>query len=136
MLNKSGTYTSGQLHCSQFWPFMFHLNFPAKNKSQNFESLSFALLISRYILGLGQRWRCCFCAACPNRKMYLKIRSTNEGANMFSVLYMKVPLMVYFCGYVFPITLDSLMWTKLYTQWFYSCFFEQGMYCFFKSMKN
>ena len=41
---------------------------------------SFALLISRYILPLGQRGWCCFCAACPNRKMYLEIRSANEGA--------------------------------------------------------
>ena len=44
------------------------------------KSLSSALLISRYILGLGQRGRCCFCAACPNRKMYLEIRSADEGA--------------------------------------------------------
>ena len=43
-------------------------------------SLSSALLISRYILGLGQRGRCCFCAACPNRKMYLEIRSADDGA--------------------------------------------------------
>ena len=35
---------------------------------------SSALLISRYILRLGQRGRCCFCAACPNRKMYNEIR--------------------------------------------------------------
>ena len=34
------------------------------------KSLSSALLFSRYILGLGQRGRCCFCAACPNRKIY------------------------------------------------------------------
>ena len=34
----------------------------------------------RAILGLGQRGRCCFCAACSNRKMYLEIRSANEGA--------------------------------------------------------
>ena len=48
--------------------------------SNNLKSLSSALLISRYILGLEQRGRCCFCAACPNRKMYLEIRSANEGA--------------------------------------------------------
>ena len=36
------------------------------------KSYSSALLISRYILRLGQRGRCCFCAACPNRKMYLE----------------------------------------------------------------
>ena len=44
------------------------------------KSLSSALLISRYILGLGQRGHCCFCATCPNRKMYLEIWSANEGA--------------------------------------------------------
>ena len=46
------------------------------------KSHSSALLISRsrYILRLGQRERCCFCAACPNRKMYLEIRSANERA--------------------------------------------------------
>ena len=44
------------------------------------KSLSSVLLISRYILGLGQRGCCCFCAACPNRKMYLEIRSANKGA--------------------------------------------------------
>ena len=44
------------------------------------KSLSSALLISRYILGLGQHERCCFFAACPNRKMYLEIRNANEGA--------------------------------------------------------
>ena len=38
-----------------------------------------ALLISRCILWLGQRGHCCFCAACPNRKMYLEIRSADEG---------------------------------------------------------
>ena len=42
---------------------------------------SFALLISRYILRLGQqRGRCCFCAACPICKMYLEIRSADERA--------------------------------------------------------
>ena len=45
-----------------------------------FKSHSYALLISRYILGIEQRGRCCFCAACPNRKMYLEIRSADEGA--------------------------------------------------------
>ena len=49
-----------------------------------YKSLSTAFLISRYILGLGQRRRCCFCAACPIRKMYLEIRSANEGAYNFS----------------------------------------------------
>ena len=44
------------------------------------KSLLSALLISRYILGLGQRGRCCFCAACPNRKMYLEISIADEGA--------------------------------------------------------
>ena len=44
------------------------------------KSLSSALLISRYILGLVQRGRWFFCAACPNRKMYLEIRSANVGA--------------------------------------------------------
>ena len=41
------------------------------------------LLSSMYGLksycGLGQRGRCCFCAACPNRKMYLEIRKAYEG---------------------------------------------------------
>ena len=32
----------------------------------------------------GQRGRCCFCAACPNRKMYLEIRGVDEG--LFSLL--------------------------------------------------
>ena len=41
--------------------------------------LSSAHLISRYILQLGQRGRCCFCDACPNRKMYLEIRRADEG---------------------------------------------------------
>ena len=43
------------------------------------KSHSSALLISRYILRLGQLGRCCFRAACPNRKMYLEIRSPDEG---------------------------------------------------------
>ena len=38
---------------------------------------SSALLISRYILQLWQRRRCCFCAACSNRKMYLEIRGAD-----------------------------------------------------------
>ena len=42
------------------------------------KGLSSVLLISRYILGLGQRGRCCFCAACPNRKMYFEIRNADE----------------------------------------------------------
>ena len=40
--------------------------------------LSSASLISRYILRLAQRGCCCFCAACPNRKMYLEIRGADE----------------------------------------------------------
>ena len=40
---------------------------------------SSASLISRYILRLGQRGRCCFFAACPNRKMYLETREADEG---------------------------------------------------------
>ena len=44
------------------------------------KSRSSALLISRYILRLGQRGRCCFCAARPNRKMYLEIRNADEVA--------------------------------------------------------
>ena len=40
---------------------------------------SSASLISRYILRLGQRGHCCFCAACSNRKMYLEIRGADEG---------------------------------------------------------
>ena len=47
---------------------------------QRFKSLLSALLITRYILRLGQRGRCCFCDACPNRKMYLEIRCANERA--------------------------------------------------------
>ena len=46
--------------------------------TKRLKSLSSALLISRYILGLGQRGRCCFCTACPDHKMYLEIRSANE----------------------------------------------------------
>ena len=46
----------------------------------NQKNHSSALLISRYILRLGQWRRCCFCAACPNRKMYLEIKSADEGA--------------------------------------------------------
>ena len=44
------------------------------------KSPSYDLLISSYIVGLRQRGRCCFSAACPNRKMYLDIRSADEGA--------------------------------------------------------
>ena len=44
------------------------------------KSHSSALLNSRYILRLGQRGRRCFCAAFPNRKMYLEIRNADEGA--------------------------------------------------------
>ena len=46
------------------------------------KSLSSVLPISRYILGLGQRGHCCFCA-----KMYLEIRSANEGAFNAQVIY-------------------------------------------------
>ena len=42
------------------------------------KALSSASLISRYFLRLGQYGRCCFCAACPNRKMYLEIRRADE----------------------------------------------------------
>ena len=49
----------------------------------NLKSPSSALLISRYILRLEQRGRCCFCAACPNRKMYLEIRKADEGLFKF-----------------------------------------------------
>ena len=42
--------------------------------------LSAFLIISRYILRLGQRGRCCFCAACPNCKMYLEIMNADERA--------------------------------------------------------
>ena len=51
-----------------------------KTVKKRHKSLSSALLISRYILGLVQRGRWFFCAACPNRKMYLEIRSANVGA--------------------------------------------------------
>ena len=43
------------------------------------KSPSSASLISIYILGLGQRGRCYFCAACPNRKIYLEIRNAKGG---------------------------------------------------------
>ena len=53
--------------------------FSAKSiKSKSLKSHSSALLISRYILRLGQRGLCCFCGACPNRKMYLEIRSADD----------------------------------------------------------
>ena len=55
-----------------------HKNIHSQKK--NFKSHSFALLISRYILRLGQRGRCCFCTAYLNRKMYLEIRNADEGA--------------------------------------------------------
>ena len=48
------------------------------------KSHSSALLNSRYILRLGQRGRRCFCAAFPNRKMYLEIRSADEWLLRFS----------------------------------------------------
>ena len=48
--------------------------------SARLKSHSSAFLISRYILPLGQRGRYCFCAACSNRKMYLEMKSANEGA--------------------------------------------------------
>ena len=51
------------------------------------KSLSSVLLISRYILGLGQCGRCCFCAACLNHKMCLEIRSANEGAFRLLVIF-------------------------------------------------
>ena len=44
-----------------------------------FKAPSSAFLISRYVLRLGQRGRCCFSAACLNRKMYLGIRNTDEA---------------------------------------------------------
>ena len=49
------------------------------------------ILISRYILGLGQRGRCCFCAACPHRKMYLEIRNENEGAFNLTLFSAGIP---------------------------------------------
>ena len=45
---------------------------------KSLKSHSSVLLISRYILRLRQRGRCCFCAACPNCKMYLEIKSADE----------------------------------------------------------
>ena len=53
--------------------------------STRLKSHSSALLISRYILRLGQRGRCCFWAASPNRKMYLEIRNADEEA--FSLIW-------------------------------------------------
>ena len=47
---------------------------------------SSAPLISRYILRLGQRGHCCFCATCPNRKMYLGISEADEGLLRYNFL--------------------------------------------------
>ena len=72
-------------HC---WPIEVMASFPRDHFQANrfslspLKSLSSAYLISRYILGLGQRARCCFCAACPNRKMYIEIR--NYSKSLFS----------------------------------------------------
>ena len=65
--------------CERYQIFLTSLNYYTLLHSY-LKSHSSALLISRYILRLRQCGRCCFCATCPNRKMYLKIRSTNEGA--------------------------------------------------------
>ena len=54
------------------------------------KSHSSALLIWRYILRLRQRGRCCFCAACPNRKMYLVIRNADEGDARCKILWASV----------------------------------------------
>ena len=40
------------------------------------------------ILGLGQRGRCCFCAGCHDRKMYLDNINADEGP--FSLLPLKI----------------------------------------------
>ena len=61
------------------------------------KSLSSVLLISTYILGLVQRGRYCFCAACTNSKMYLEIRSANEGALSLSIT-MLLALSEQFCN--------------------------------------
>ena len=36
-------------------------------------------------LRVGQRWRCCFWAACPNRKTYLVITGADEGLFRFQI---------------------------------------------------
>ena len=69
--------------CAKFLTIMIFLKglSLSRNKCKlQLKAPSSAFLISRYILRLGQRGRCCFCAACPNCKMYLEIRSANEGA--------------------------------------------------------
>ena len=48
-------------------------------KSVGLKGFSSALLISRYILGLGQRGHCCFCAACPNRRCILRLEEQTKG---------------------------------------------------------
>ena len=60
--------------------FLFFIRLLQDVRLKALKSHSSAFLISRYILRLGQRRRCCFCAACPNPKMYLEIRSADEGA--------------------------------------------------------
>ena len=35
------------------------------------------------VFELGQRGCCCFCATCPNRKMYLEITGADEGLSRF-----------------------------------------------------
>ena len=45
----------------------------------NFEVMTFSEKQVK-TLKLVTNGRCCFCAAYPDRKMYLEIRSANEGA--------------------------------------------------------
>ena len=60
-----------------FIPFLYHFG-AHRSLHCSLKALSSASLISRYILRLGPRGRCCLCAASPNDKMYLDIREADE----------------------------------------------------------
>ena len=51
--------------------------------SMRLNAPSSASLIPRYILQLGQRGRCCFCANC---KIYLELKGADEGLLSFVIV--------------------------------------------------
>ena len=62
------------------------INIPVNRK--NLKAPSSALLISRYILRLGQAAQKQQCPCCPNPKMYLEIRRADERLlNFFGCIY-------------------------------------------------
>ena len=86
------------LNCCSVHYFLMICKFLGVVAEENsLKSLSSAFLFSRYILGLGQRGRCYFCASCPNRKMYLEIRNADALAiygkklMWFHLRYLSIP---------------------------------------------